>query len=42
VIQTVQKPGHDPCSNHYVDAYLNDPDVQKALNARATKWSHCV
>ncbi|CAM0951732.1 unnamed protein product [Alopecurus aequalis] len=35
-------PGQDPCSNHYVDAYLNDPDIQKALHARATKWSPCT
>ncbi|XP_051188149.1 serine carboxypeptidase 1 [Lolium perenne] len=34
--------GYDPCSIHHVDAYLNDPEVQKALHARSTKWSHLV
>ncbi|KAF6151054.1 hypothetical protein GIB67_042389 [Kingdonia uniflora] len=35
----------DPCSDHYVYAYLNNPDVQKALHANVTKlnyeWSSC-
>lgn len=35
-------PWQDPCSNNYVDAYLNDPKIQEALHARATKWSHCT
>uniref|UniRef100_A0ACD5Y8R5 Uncharacterized protein n=1 Tax=Avena sativa TaxID=4498 RepID=A0ACD5Y8R5_AVESA len=35
-------PGYDPCSDYYVQAYLNDPKVQKALHARATEWSHCM
>lgn len=29
-------PGYDPCSNHHVQAYLNDPKVQKALHAGET------
>ncbi|URE01826.1 Serine Carboxypeptidase [Musa troglodytarum] len=33
----------DPCSEIYVEAYLNDPEVQKALHANVTKidgpWS---
>ncbi|MQL94371.1 hypothetical protein Taro_027022 [Colocasia esculenta] len=35
----------DPCSDYYVYAYLNDPEVQKALHANVTKrpnpWDHC-
>ncbi|XP_066391400.1 serine carboxypeptidase II-3-like isoform X2 [Miscanthus floridulus] len=35
----------DPCSDYYVNAYLNDPDVQKALHANVTRldhpWSAC-
>lgn len=35
----------DPCSGVYIKAYLNDPDVQKALHANVTKldhpWSGC-
>ncbi|WVZ66920.1 hypothetical protein U9M48_016075 [Paspalum notatum var. saurae] len=35
----------DPCTDYYVDAYLNDPDVQKALHANVTRldhpWSAC-
>ncbi|GAU46151.1 hypothetical protein TSUD_401550 [Trifolium subterraneum] len=31
----------DPCSDHYGIAYLNRPEVQKALHARPTNWSHC-
>ncbi|KQK14876.1 hypothetical protein BRADI_1g19170v3 [Brachypodium distachyon] len=33
----------DPCTDHYVEAYLNDPDVQKALHANVTRLNHpCV
>ncbi|CAM0951733.1 unnamed protein product [Alopecurus aequalis] len=35
-------PWQDPCSDNYVDAYLNRPEIQKALHARATEWSHCT
>ncbi|KAM0881647.1 hypothetical protein ACQ4PT_032809 [Festuca glaucescens] len=35
-------PGYDPCSGYYVDAYLNDPEVQKALHARTIKWAGCT
>ncbi|XP_062190286.1 serine carboxypeptidase II-3-like [Phragmites australis] len=35
----------DPCTDYYVEAYLNDPDVQKALHANVTRldhpWSAC-
>nr|GMC84456.1 serine carboxypeptidase-like 40 [Ipomoea batatas] len=35
----------DPCSDYYVYAYLNRPDVQKALHANVTKmqydWEPC-
>ncbi|KAM0836567.1 hypothetical protein ACQ4PT_062239 [Festuca glaucescens] len=35
----------DPCTDYYVDAYLNRPDVQKALHANVTRlghpWSAC-
>ncbi|KAF0907341.1 hypothetical protein E2562_015840 [Oryza meyeriana var. granulata] len=35
----------DPCTDYYVEAYLNNPDVQKALHANVTKldhpWSAC-
>ncbi|XP_010694765.2 serine carboxypeptidase-like 40 [Beta vulgaris subsp. vulgaris] len=33
-------PDLDPCSDHYVHAYLNSPEVQKALHANVTKLSH--
>jgi serine carboxypeptidase-like clade 2 len=42
LLQTVQIPGYDPCSAYYVDAYLNDPEVQKALHARTIKWAGCT
>ncbi|KAJ3676972.1 hypothetical protein LUZ60_002696 [Juncus effusus] len=32
----------DPCSEHYVRTYLNDPAVQKALHARQTNWTSCI
>ncbi|CAN6210960.1 unnamed protein product [Urochloa humidicola] len=35
-------PGYDPCSEHYVQAYLNNPEVQKALHARNGTWSACI
>ncbi|KHN30516.1 Serine carboxypeptidase-like 40 [Glycine soja] len=31
----------DPCSAYYVEAYLNRPEVQKALHAKPTNWTHC-
>ncbi|MED6120324.1 hypothetical protein PIB30_019835 [Stylosanthes scabra] len=31
----------DPCSDAYTDSYLNLPEVQKALHAKATNWSSC-
>ncbi|GER48629.1 serine carboxypeptidase [Striga asiatica] len=35
----------DPCTDHYVKAYLNRPDVQKALHANVTnipyEWNFC-
>ncbi|XP_073147303.1 serine carboxypeptidase-like 34 [Henckelia pumila] len=37
--------GYDPCDSDYTEAYLNKPDVQKALHANVTKipyaWTHC-
>ncbi|XP_020202864.1 serine carboxypeptidase-like 34 [Cajanus cajan] len=37
--------GYDPCSSDYTEAYLNTPEVQKALHANVTKisypWSQC-
>ncbi|KAL6655433.1 hypothetical protein ACP70R_006259 [Stipagrostis hirtigluma subsp. patula] len=35
-------PGIDPCSDHYIHAYLNNPMVQKAFHARSTKWTGCT
>ncbi|TVU33797.1 hypothetical protein EJB05_15605, partial [Eragrostis curvula] len=36
---------YDPCTDTYVEAYLNNPDVQKALHANVTRldrpWSFC-
>ncbi|XP_058077424.1 serine carboxypeptidase II-3-like [Magnolia sinica] len=36
---------YDPCTDYYVDAYLNTPQVQTALHANVTKldyrWSAC-
>jgi hypothetical protein len=41
----VQMDSFDPCSDYYVNAYLNDPDVQRALHANVTRldhpWSAC-
>ncbi|KNA12226.1 hypothetical protein SOVF_127870 [Spinacia oleracea] len=35
----------DPCSDHYVTAYMNNPEVQKALHANVTNlfydWQPC-
>ncbi|RDX89398.1 Serine carboxypeptidase II-3, partial [Mucuna pruriens] len=31
----------DPCSDNYGEAYLNRPEVQLALHAKPTNWSHC-
>ncbi|XP_015972453.1 serine carboxypeptidase 1 isoform X1 [Arachis duranensis] len=38
-----KSPGNDfdPCSDHYTKSYLNLPEVQKALHAKATNWSSC-
>ncbi|GER49872.1 serine carboxypeptidase-like protein [Striga asiatica] len=40
-----QKCGFDPCSDEYVEAYLNTPQVQKALHVigtgTPTQWSGC-
>ncbi|KAM0834473.1 hypothetical protein ACQ4PT_063581 [Festuca glaucescens] len=33
--------GYDPCSEFPTNAYLNDPAVQNAFHARATKWQGC-
>ncbi|WJX45057.1 Serine carboxypeptidase-like 34 [Trifolium repens] len=37
--------GYDPCASDYTAAYLNRPEVQKALHANVTNipypWSHC-
>ncbi|XP_044947609.1 serine carboxypeptidase 1-like [Hordeum vulgare subsp. vulgare] len=36
-------PGYDPCIGSYIDAYLNNPEVQKAMHARPnTEWSECA
>ncbi|XP_039687457.1 serine carboxypeptidase 1-like isoform X1 [Medicago truncatula] len=32
----------DPCSDYYGAAYLNTPEVQKALHAKPTNWTHCT
>ncbi|XP_057425077.1 serine carboxypeptidase 1-like [Lotus japonicus] len=31
----------NPCSEDYTTTYLNLPEVQEALHAKATKWSPC-
>ncbi|KAK7393094.1 hypothetical protein VNO78_21547 [Psophocarpus tetragonolobus] len=31
----------DPCSDYYGEAYLNRPEVQQAIHAKPTKWTHC-
>jgi len=37
--------GYDPCRDNYINAYLNSPDVQKAIHANVTKlpysWTSC-
>lgn len=37
--------GYDPCNDHYVTAYLNSEEVQKAIHVKSTKiqyvWQHC-
>ncbi|XP_062020303.1 serine carboxypeptidase 1-like isoform X1 [Rosa rugosa] len=33
--------GFDPCSDYYVDAYLNLKEVQAALHVKPTNWSAC-
>ncbi|XP_044949633.1 serine carboxypeptidase 1-like [Hordeum vulgare subsp. vulgare] len=35
-------PGYDPCTGYYIEAYLNDLEVQKALHVRTTKWAGCT
>ncbi|XP_042425863.1 serine carboxypeptidase II-3-like [Zingiber officinale] len=41
----IQIENFDPCTSNYVEAYLNNPAVQKALHANVTKlnytWSSC-
>ncbi|XP_050884911.1 serine carboxypeptidase 1 [Lathyrus oleraceus] len=32
----------DPCSDYYGIAYLNTPDVQKALHVIPTNWTYCT
>lgn len=38
-------PGYDPCIDNYVSAYLNRPEVQKAIHANVTSitynWTQC-
>ena len=36
----VQLLDFDPCSDYYVHAYMNTPEVQKALHANVTKLSY--
>jgi len=40
-----KRAGYDPCASDYTEAYLNIPEVQKALHANVTKipypWTHC-
>ncbi|XP_038979108.1 serine carboxypeptidase 1-like [Phoenix dactylifera] len=31
----------DPCTDEYVDVYLNQPVVQKSLHAVPSLWTHC-
>jgi serine carboxypeptidase-like clade 2 len=34
----------DPCAQYYVEAYLNQPEVQKVIRANAGlkyKWTRC-
>lgn len=39
LLQLGRLKGYDPCQDNYVTAYLNHPDVQKALHANVTKVS---
>ncbi|KAI9082279.1 hypothetical protein K1719_035702 [Acacia pycnantha] len=32
---------YDPCSESYVQVYMNSPEVQRALHALPTNWTHC-
>lgn len=32
---------YDPCSDDYVEAYLNVAEVQAALHVKPTKWEAC-
>jgi serine carboxypeptidase-like clade 2 len=36
----VQVLNFDPCTDYYVYAYLNRPDVQVAIHANVTKLTH--
>ena len=44
-MEELQIEDFDPCTSIYVNAYLNDPEVQKALHANITRlnysWSSC-
>lgn len=44
-ISNAQGGGYDPCADNYVYAYLNHPDVQRALHANTTnlpyEWTPC-
>ncbi|KAG4198276.1 hypothetical protein ERO13_A05G076150v2, partial [Gossypium hirsutum] len=31
----------DPCTDYFVENYLNIPEVQNALHANQTEWTHC-
>ncbi|XP_047318246.1 serine carboxypeptidase-like 34 [Impatiens glandulifera] len=37
--------GYDPCTTAYTEAYMNRPEVQRALHANVTnipyRWTHC-
>ncbi|GLT71095.1 hypothetical protein SLA2020_431360 [Shorea laevis] len=39
--KTASVNGFDSCSDTYVTTYLNLPEVQRALHAKATKWAFC-
>lgn len=41
IIMYKQVNNFDPCSDYYVQSYLNLPEVQKALHTINTTWSAC-